>query len=69
MINGFYKAKVIHRREPWRSLQAVELATPEWFEWFNHKRLLEPIGSIPPAEAEVNYYGATAATDNLPIAE
>jgi putative transposase len=51
MINGFYKAKVIHRREPWRSLQAVELATPEWFEWFNHKRLLEPIGSIPPAEA------------------
>jgi putative transposase len=55
-INGLYKAELIHRRAPWRSLEAVELATLEWVSWFNHHRLLEPIGYIPPAEAEANYY-------------
>ena len=55
-INGLYKAEVIHRRGPWRSLEAVEFATLEWVDWFNHRRLLEPIGNIPPAEAEANYY-------------
>lgn len=55
-INGLYKAEVIHRRGPWRSLQAVEFATLEWVDWFNHRRLLEPIGGIPPAEAEARYY-------------
>ena len=55
-INGLYKAEVIHRRAPWRTLEAVELATLEWVSWFNHHRLLEPIGYIPPAEAEANYY-------------
>jgi putative transposase len=54
-INGLYKAEVIHRRS-WRNLQDVELATLEWVDWFNHKRLLGPIGNIPPAEAEANYY-------------
>jgi transposase InsO family protein len=57
-INGLYKAEVIHRRGPWRSLEAVEFATLEWVHWFNHRRLLEPIGNIPPAEAEALYYAA-----------
>ena len=47
-INGLYKAEVIHRRGPWRSFEAVEFATLEWVDWFNHRRLLEPIGNIPP---------------------
>jgi len=55
-INGLYKAEVIHRRGPWRSFEAVEMATLEWVDWFNNRRLLEPIGNIPPAEAEANYY-------------
>ena len=54
-INGLYKAQVIHRRGPWRSLEAVEFATLEWVDWFNHRRLLEPIGHIPPAKAEQRY--------------
>lgn len=57
-INGLYKAEVIHRRGPWRSIEAVEFATLEWVDWFNHRRLLEPIGDIPPAEAEANFYAA-----------
>ena len=55
-INGLYKAEVIHRRGPWKTKAAVELATLEWVAWFNHHRLLTPIGYIPPAEAEANYY-------------
>ena len=55
-INGLYKAEVIHRRGPWRNFEAVEFATLEWVDWFNHRRLLEPIGNIPPAEAEERYY-------------
>ena len=55
-IIGLYKAEVIHRRGPWRSFDAVEFSTLEWVDWFNHRRLLEPIGNIPPAEAEERYY-------------
>lgn len=55
-INGLYKAEVIHRRGPWRSYEAVEFATLTWVDWFNNRRLLEPIGNIPPAEAEKRYY-------------
>ncbi|AMK26557.1 integrase, catalytic region (plasmid) [Sphingobium sp. TKS] len=55
-INGLYKAEVIHRRGSWRSFEAVEFATLEWVDWFNNRRLLEPIGNIPPAEAEAQYY-------------
>ena len=55
-INGLYKAELIHRRGPWRSFEAVEFATLDWVDWFNHRRLLEPIGNIPPAEAEDRYY-------------
>ena len=62
-INGLYKAEVIHRRGPWRSFEAVEYATLEWVDWFNHRRLLEPIGNIPPAEAEEQYYAAAANID------
>jgi len=54
-INGLYKAEVIHRRS-WQNREAVELATLEWVDWFNHRRLLEPIGNMPPAEAEAIYY-------------
>jgi transposase InsO family protein len=57
-INGLYKAEVIWRKGPWESADAVEYATLEWVDWFNNKRLLEPIGHIPPAEAEANYYAA-----------
>ena len=57
-INGLFKAEVIHRRGPWRNFEAVEYATLEWVDWFNTRRLLEPIGNIPPAEAEANYYAA-----------
>ena len=57
-INGLFKAEVIHRRGPWRSVEAVEYATLEWVDWFNTRRLLEPIGNIPPAEAEARFYAA-----------
>ncbi len=55
-INGLYKAEVIHRRGPWRSFEAVEFATLEWVDWFNHRRLMRSIGDIPPSEAEERYY-------------
>ena len=55
-INGLYKAELIHRRAPWKNRESVELATLEWVTWFNHQRLLESIGYVPPAEAEANYY-------------
>ena len=53
-INCLYKAELIHRRGPWRSFESVEFATVEWVDWFNHRRLIGPIG--PPAEAEQRYY-------------
>lgn len=59
------QAEVIHRRGPWRSFEAVEYATLEWVNWFNNWRLLEPIGNIPPAEAEAQYY---AMLDDAPLA-
>ena len=55
-INGLYKAEVIHRRGPWKTKQAVELATLEWVAWFNHHRLMEPLGYLPPADFEANYH-------------
>lgn len=64
-INGLYKTEVIRLRGPWRTLEAVEFATLEWVDWFNHQRLLEPIGNIPPAEAEARYY---AQTEDVAIA-
>jgi transposase InsO family protein len=55
-INGLFKTEVIHRCGPWKSFDAVEYATLEWVHWFNNKRLLEPIGNIPPVEFEEAYY-------------
>ena len=55
-VIGLFKTEVIRPRGPWHSLEAVEFATLEWVDWFNHSRLLEPIGHIPPAEAEAAYY-------------
>jgi len=55
-IIGLFKTEVIRRRGPWRHIEAVEFATFEWVDWFNHRQLLEPIGDIPPAEKEEVYY-------------
>jgi transposase InsO family protein len=55
-IIGLYKTEVIHARGPWRSLDAVEYSTLEWVHWFNNRRLLGPIGHVPPAELEREYY-------------
>lgn len=55
-INGLYKTEVIRHRGPWRNIEEVEFATLEWVDWFNNRRLLEPIGNIPPAEFEMAYY-------------
>lgn len=60
-INGLYKAELIHRRSPRKTREAVERATLEWALWFNHRRLLEPIGHILPAEADANYHRQLAS--------
>lgn len=60
-INGLYKAELIHCRTPCKTKESVELATLEWVAWFNNHRLLEPIGYIPPAEAEANYFRQLAS--------
>ena len=61
-VNGLFKTEIIRRRGPWRSLEAVEFATLEWVDWFNHRRLLEPIGNMPPAEAEDLFYAQLSET-------
>jgi transposase InsO family protein len=68
-INGLYKAELIHRRAPWKTKAAVELATLEWVAWFNTQRLLEPIGYIPPDEAEANYYRQLAEQTSQAVAK
>jgi transposase InsO family protein len=62
---GLYKTELIHRRGPWRNLDEVEYATLEWVDWFNNRRLLEPIGNVPPAEHEAKYYQSAG---QLPMA-
>jgi transposase InsO family protein len=59
-VIGLFKAEVIRRKGPWRSMEAVEFATLAWVDWFNHRRLLEPIGYVPPAEYEAAYYAQAA---------
>jgi transposase InsO family protein len=59
-VIGLFKTEVIQRRGPWRHLEAVEFATLEWVDWFNTRRLLEPIGYVPPAEYEARYYAQAA---------
>ncbi len=60
-INDLHKSELNHRRVPWKTKESLELATLEWVSWFNHHRLLESIGYIPPAEAEANNYRHLAA--------
>ena len=55
-INGLYKTEVIRRRRSWKTREEVEMETLKWVDWFNNRRLLEPIGNIPPAEAEEAFY-------------
>jgi putative transposase len=55
-IIGRYQTELIRRRGPWKGLDEVEYATLEWVDWFNHRRLLEPIGYVPPAEFEAAFW-------------
>ena len=55
-INGLYKTELIKPRKPWRTIEEVELATAEWVDWFNHRRLYEYCGDIPPVDLEAAYY-------------
>jgi putative transposase len=55
-IIGLYKTELIRRRGPWKGIEDVEFATVEWVDWFNHRRLMEPIGHVPPAEFEEAYH-------------
>ena len=69
-VIGLYKTELVRNKGPWRGLDDVEIATLEWVDWWNHRRLLEPIGRIPPAEAEAAYYSqkqsvAEAATQEI----
>ena len=64
-INGLYKAELIHRRAPWKTRDAVELATLNWVHWFNHDRLMESLGYVPPAEAEANFHLLSANQNRL----
>jgi transposase InsO family protein len=61
-INGLYKTEVINRRNYWNNLNEVEFATLIWVDWFNNKRLLEPIGYVPPAEYEEMYYSGIVSS-------
>ncbi len=65
-INGLYKAELIHRRTAWKTRESVELATLEWVAWFNHHRVVEPLGNIPPVEAEANCYRQLSNTAVAP---
>jgi transposase InsO family protein len=68
-INGLYKTEVIRRRGPWKNINDVEFATLEWVDWFNNRRLLEPIGEIPPAEYEMLYWTESGRTDTVGLTE
>jgi transposase InsO family protein len=60
-VIGLFKTEVVRRRGPWRNLETVEFATLGWVDWYNNRRLLEPIGNIPPADAEERYYAQLEA--------
>ena len=61
-INGLFKTEVIHPNGPWRNIDEVEFANLTWVDWFNHRRLLEPIGNVPPAEFEAMYFQSQTET-------
>ena len=60
-VKGLYKTEVIRKRGPWRNIEDVEFATLEWVDWFNNRRLLEPLGWVPPVEYEEAFYAGHAA--------
>ena len=62
-VIGLYKTELIRNKGPWKQIDDVEFATLEWVDWWNHRRLLEPIGMIPPAEAEAAYYSQQVSTE------
>ncbi len=64
-VIGLFTAEVIRRKGPWRSVEAVEFATLAWVDWFNHRRLLESIGYVPPAEYEASDYAQLRAPDTM----
>lgn len=66
-INGVYKTEIIDQRGPWSNFEAVEFATLEWADWFDHQRFLELIDNIPPAEAEKQYYAVLDASGAPPF--
>jgi transposase InsO family protein len=66
-VIGLYKTEVIHRRGPWKGIDEVEFATLEWVAWYNTRRLLEPLGYVPPAEFERAYYNCQAASAELAV--
>jgi putative transposase len=68
-IIGLFKTEVIRRRGPWRNLDDVEIATLEWVDWFNNRRLFEALGNIPPAEAEANHYLTETTSESLKMSE
>jgi putative transposase len=64
---GLYKTELIQRRRPWRTPEQVEIATLEWIDWFNHRRLHSSIGNVPPAEHEEAYYGVNRVREEAEI--
>lgn len=62
-VNGLYKAEVIRKSGPWRSLEQVELATAGWVDWWNRRRLHGAINDLPPAEFEALYYQHSEAAN------
>ncbi len=61
-INALYTAEIIYKDGPWRSIEKVEHATLAWVDWFNNRRILEPIGDVPPAEYELMYHQQTESS-------
>jgi transposase InsO family protein len=68
-IIGLYKTEIIRRRGPWKGIDDVEYATLEWVDWFNHRRLLEPIGDVPPVEFEAAYWRKEGSTEDVRLNE
>lgn len=66
-INGLYKTELIKPRGPWRTADVVEIATAEWVDWFNHRRLYEYCGDIPPVDLETAYYAQNRAQQQLEL--
>ena len=64
---GLYKTELIEQRRPWRTAEEVEIATLEWIDWFNHRRLHSSIGDVPPAEFEEAYYAVSRVTEGVGI--